>query len=145
MPITSLVTFGTFHVPLPSETCSVHCSRFLLPEEILNHRTAPLLGVNSGSMSPVPGYPHCPAIPAPSCTGKRFPEQGLFWSDPAGNGIIQPSPPGLNLKDSLFCFLQTQSSVKREPSVRTLGRAGTINSDPRARCWAEQFAELHSH
>lgn len=75
----------------------------------------------------------CPASPAQGNTPRaQHRHKGLVWSE---TGIIQLSPPGLNLKNSLFCFLQAQRTVKREPSVLTLGRAQTINSSPRALHW----------
>lgn len=133
----SLVTFIT----LPSETCSVHWQQIPAvqtaadaAEQILDQRTIPFLVVNSCSMSPVPGYPHLPCKPGAQGNTPRAQHRhkGLVWSE---TGIIQLSPPGLNLKNSLFCFLQAQRTVKREPSVLTLGRAQTINSSPRALHW----------
>lgn len=91
----------------------------------------------------------CPATLPPWCTGKRFPERSRGTKACFGvilleTGIIQLSPPGLNLKNSLFCFLQTQSTGKREPSVVAPGRAQTINSNPRALHWGRAICRAEA-
>lgn len=145
----SLVTFITLHVLLPSETCSVHWQQIPAvrtaadaAEQISNQGPSPFLSGNSCSVSPVPGHPHLPCTPDTLVHRETLPRaeqsrgtKAWFGLIQLETGIIQLSPPGLNLKNSVFCFFQTGSPGKREPRVIALGRARTMNSDPRALHW----------
>lgn len=152
----SLVTFITLHVLLPSETCSVHWQQIPAvrtaadaAEQISNQGPSPFLSGNSCSVSPVPGHPHLPCTPDTLVHRETLPRaeqsrgtKAWFGLIQLETGIIQLSPPGLNLKNSVFCFFQTWEPCEKRAQGDSTGKSS--NNEFRPTSFALGWSNLQS-